>query len=339
MKFSSFFFTLITLGVIYPLSTLHATTPPCTPTECRIQGDEIAAALFDTDADSPWRGALEEMRAFDAVFSSDHTPYNAEERDETDSEYDTEDTLRATAHISWNHLSDLQGELRADEAEKARAIWQQFVDIIPLSWRNELRTLEVQSGSDNAAYIDAANNTGAFWMRLLMPSVYTTLGIDIESFGEDSLFDTLTLIHEFAHLASLAPDQYGYEFFCWLPFTYECFAPESYLNQFFYRFWSDFEAEWIDKYDKTEAENAEFFELYRDEFLNSYASGNPHEDFAESFTAFIVTPSNALDAEYRVDQKILFFYEFDELVTLRYEILQNLETAVQSLSSVYYDFQ
>jgi hypothetical protein len=52
---------------------------------------------------------------------------------------------------------------------------------------------------------------------------------------------------------------------------------------------------------------------------------NPEEDIAESWSFFILSPKPAGNTI--AEQKILFFYNYSELVQLRNEILNNLCTA------------
>lgn len=74
-----------------------------------------------------------------------------------------------------------------------------------------------------------------------------------------------------------------------------------------------------DKYDKA---LAKFYKENRDKFVTEYAATNLDEDMAESFTLFILEPkpSGVSIAE----EKILFFYDFPELVELRREIAQSI---------------
>ena len=56
--------------------------------------------------------------------------------------------------------------------------------------------------------------------------------------------------------------------------------------------------------------------------MTEYAATNPSEDFAESFMVFVLKekPTKSTIA----DQKILFFYDFPELVEMRDFIRSNL---------------
>ena len=90
-----------------------------------------------------------------------------------------------------------------------------------------------------------------------------------------------------------------------------CMNDNSYLNKFFQEFWVNIypSFKWyyeFDDYEKFEAHNWGFYQVYKKQFVTSYAATNPDEDFAESFTVFVLTekPTKSTIA----DQKILFFY-------------------------------
>ena len=106
-----------------------------------------------------------------------------------------------------------------------------------------------------------------------------------------------------------------------------CMKNNSYMNKFFQEFWVDIypSFKWFyefDDYDKFEDHNDLFYQKYKTQFVTWYAATNPDEDFAESFTIFVLKekPTKSTIA----DQKILFFYDFPELVEMRDFIRKNL---------------
>jgi hypothetical protein len=170
------------------------------------------------------------------------------------------------------------------------------------------------------------------------------LEVDIADSG-NTLNLTYTLIHEFAHLLTLGPDQVtpsigifnnpeddGIYFdevsACPNYFPGEgCSQPNSYINAFFNRFWSEFHLEWqdinlIEDDDEYYTALDDFYYAYEDHFLTDYAVTNPEEDIAESFTFFVLSPRPKGDTI--GNQKILFFYEYPELVGLRDEIIRGV---------------
>ena len=169
----------------------------------------------------------------------------------------------------------------------------------------------------------------------------------------DEMFHKATMIHENGHILSLGSSQgdndvvTGFDF--WVePYTEVrkitqekesacgpnyfttfagCMKDNSYLNLFFQKFWVDIypSHKWeyeFDDYDKFLDHNALFHQKYKTEFVTDYAASNPDEDFAESFTAFVLKekPTKSTIS----DQKILFFYDFPELVEMRDFIRSNL---------------
>ena len=136
---------------------------------------------------------------------------------------------------------------------------------------------------------------------------------------EDSLRDqVVTLIHEYAHILTLSDDQIRrdpplLDQRCksrgryYLEGNAEgCAEVDSYLQAFVIEFWSD-----------KNAKNGS-------NFVTKYAGTNPQEDIAESFTNFVLQQRPPV-LEDVGDQKIEFFYNYPELVTLRNRIRSAIE--------------
>ncbi|MEZ4643120.1 MAG: hypothetical protein R3E31_10390 [Chloroflexota bacterium] len=73
--------------------------------------------------------------------------------------------------------------------------------------------------------------------------------------------------------------------------------------------------------DETELDESDMEDFYYDHedwFVTDYAATNPGEDIAESFTAFILQPKPTEDT--LAAEKILFFYDYPELVALRKDL-------------------
>ena len=146
-----------------------------------------------------------------------------------------------------------------------------------------------------------------------------------------------------------------------------CMKEDSYLNKFFQKFWADIYPEyyyWEENQDAYHDLTA-FHQKYYDQFVTwYYASSHPAEDFAESFTAFVLWDDEQLriirngasqngigaippapggwnlineqglsywkwcEKIYRDnsiwEEKIRFFYDFPELVEMRDFIRSNL---------------
>lgn len=130
-------------------------------------------------------------------------------------------------------------------------------------------------------------------------------------------------VHEFAHVIS-------YEVMSGYPETganycheyYEefgCPPNNSYLEDFSDRFWTEDD---LDELIKTDGDLIWSNRELRDNFVTDYAGTNPAEDFAESFTFFVL--EDRAEGSSVIDQKINYFYDFDHMVNLRSQIRSNL---------------
>jgi hypothetical protein len=161
----------------------------------------------------------------------------------------------------------------------------------------------------------------------------------------DYKYLTFTLVHEFAHLLTLGPDQvmpsipifnnpeddaiyFDEVSACPTYFPGEgCSNQDSYINAFYNQFWTGIYDEWnqinlIEDEDLYYEKLDEFYYKYEDQFLTDYSPTHPAEDIAEAFGFFVF--ANKPDGDTIAEQKILFFYKYPELVQLRSEILANL---------------
>ena len=156
----------------------------------------------------------------------------------------------------------------------------------------------------------------------------------------DRLFYIPTMIHENAHMISLNSKQGDSDSLSFEELTKQnllkkqrdcspnyysdlagCLHDDSYLNKFFQRFWTDIysEHEWWWEYntlDEYYAATDDFYQKYQPQFLTEYAIDSPDEDFAESFMAFVLKDPSPNDNTIP-NQKMMFFYEYSELVEMR----------------------
>lgn len=162
---------------------------------------------------------------------------------------------------------------------------------------------------------------------------------DVNIYSKDSieiLDYTHTLIHEYGHLLTLNPSQIeltddmiqddnkGY-------LTSEGYAlKDSYLGIFVKQFWDDeLLLEW-DNIDNKKNENKrvkllyEFYLSHRDNFVTDYAAESPEEDIAEAWTFFVL--SDKPDTNTVKNQKVIFFYQFPELVAYRQKMRLNIKS-------------
>ncbi len=199
-------------------------------------------------------------------------------------------------------------------------IWRLFTRTIPLTARQDVVRYEIFSdGADGImAYVTPEDEDISRWY----------LGMDpADAYLADGTFnerETLhTLLHEYAHVftlregqlvAGITPERCG---------NYHpgegCAIKDSYINQFHDRFWADIIDEVPEENADDETASIAFYEKYQDRFLTEYAAVSLPEDIAESWTLFVI--GNARPAGDTVaEQKILFFYQFREMITLREKI-------------------
>ena len=212
-------------------------------------------------------------------------------------------------------------------------IWVYYANLIPPEQRSTLTNFVIfTDGPDEVmAAVEQDDTDPQKWV----------LAVDIADAGNPQEL-TYTLIHEFGHLLTLNSSQVepDTELFedpenealydqaasaCPQYFPGEgCSEPGSYINLFFQRFWADLFDEW-DEINYVEDDD-EYYELldnfygeHQDQFVTDYAATNPGEDIAESWTYFVLQPKPAGNSV--SEEKVLFFYEFPELVELREQIV------------------
>lgn len=217
-----------------------------------------------------------------------------------------------------------------------RKIWDFFAALFPLEQRKYLAEYHVVSDGED-------NNLAAVTQT---EGDMNTWALEVDIFDSANAQDlTANLVHEFGHLLSLNPSQvvpskrifnnpddydiYDAEAYaCKTYFPGEgCSLPDSYINQFYQRFWQKIEAEWsaidqIESDSEYEAALDRFYMKRQDQFVSDYAVTDPGEDFAESFMVFILEPKP--EGESIADLKLQFFYEIPEFVSLRRQIANNL---------------
>jgi hypothetical protein len=228
-------------------------------------------------------------------------------------------------------VAEDRAAMRGDQATH-QELWDYFASLIPLRERRMITRYVVFSDGpeETLAMVEPDPEEPSRW----------TLAIDPADAGDREEL-TYTLIHEFGHLLTLderqvppdlglAQDPENEDLYqeaaeaCPNYFPGEgCSTAESYINAFFERFWIDRYQEWLE-IDAEEDENTrldlmeQFYQDYQDEFVTDYAATNPEEDIAETWTLFVLEPKPAGDSI--AEQKVLFFYEYPELVRLRAEI-------------------
>lgn len=233
-----------------------------------------------------------------------------------------------------NIPADLVSYQQNTSAQKI--VWDYFAAIIPASQRNEVANFIISSDGKGGMLASVQQNIND-------PQKWA-LNVDIVDIGKPRNL-TFTLIHEFGHLLTLndsqvaidskvlsnPQDQQNYAravSSCPQYFTTDgCSQPDSYINQFFNKFWPKLYPEWSKVYIKRDQNGyfdliANFYQHHPTQFISPYAATSPEEDIAESWAHFILTPKPADDSI--AHQKVLFFYGFPELVQLRGQIAYGL---------------
>jgi len=225
----------------------------------------------------------------------------------------------------------LSGEIIGSVPQIILDLWEDYKKVSPDIFTKEyISYLRVFYDEDesSAAYVETDRNDYDKW----------GLGINLADLGRSNekehkqLVDTL--IHEFAHIVTLNNKEIDFKIRKRNCDTYHsgegCLKENSYLNQFVQEFWdaSDFEnSEEIederDDEDKDDISDV-YFEDHSDEFVSSYSTWHPAEDIAETFAIYVLEDKPRND-EKEVDEKILFFYDFEELINMRDMIRQNFD--------------
>jgi len=215
-------------------------------------------------------------------------------------------------------------------------IWKYFTRLIPHDQRALLNSYSIFTDG-KANYLASVNQSDSDPLKW-------ELNVDIADASQKTSL-TFTMIHEFGHLLTLNQTQMNVSLpvynhpddtkiydaevaACPRYFTGEgCSNSDSYINIFFERFWPAIYAEWqkvdeIKNDDTRQNKLDDFYKTYQDQFVTDYAPTNPAEDIAESWAFFILAPKP--EGASIANKKILFFYEYPELVQLRSQILNSV---------------
>lgn len=240
--------------------------------------------------------------------------------------------------ISRPHFESIPSDLEDEQNDRTthEFIWNYFAAIVPPQERERV--------SEFSIFTDGRRNHLAAVGQTYYDPLEWTLYVDILDSG--NYYDlTYTLIHEQGHLLTLNSEQvppsqavfdnpddetiYESEVSaCPQYFTGEgCSNPSSYINEFFSRFWTPLYAEWQEIDAELDEDTRyslleDFYKTYQDQFLTDYAPTSPAEDVAESWAFFVLAPKPEQTSI--ANEKILFFYEYPELVELRMQILNQV---------------
>lgn len=203
-----------------------------------------------------------------------------------------------------------------DDIELHQAIWGHFLSIASADIEKKVHRIIL--------FTDGPANTLAY-IRMSEGKI-VTLGVDVIDWKSEGLYSmTEAFVHEIGHILMLGETQlYNTWEKCntYIPSYGRCSYPDAYITGFFDEFWVDIYDEWKDADSSTD--QITFYGKYQKRFINSYAATHIDEDMAETWSYFVLAPKptgNTIPEE-----KVLFYYEQEELVELREELRNNICT-------------
>ena len=230
---------------------------------------------------------------------------------------------------------NVDADLKAyqDDVVTQQRIWDYYAVMIPPVARSYLTYYIVMTDGlgGTLAAVEQEPDYPNLWM----------LNVDIaDTKNIEEL--TFTLIHEYGHLLTLNKTQVPpdidifnnpededlytqAEYACPTYFPGEgCAKSTSYIYQFYDAFWEDIYDEWleiqyIEDDDEYYKELDAFYFAREEDFVTDYAATNVEEDIAETWAFFVI--QSKPEGDTTAEKKILFFYQFPELVELRSEII------------------
>ncbi len=196
-------------------------------------------------------------------------------------------------------------------------LWQRFKAVIPEPIREDVKEFEIftDGHGEYYGYVSPLNFIQTQWR----------LSFDIQDFTYDKKLFYYGIIHESAHLIGFDDSQHNdtAKSYCTnYQILERCANDEAYTQLFYKQFWTKEMVEESYTYAYDSVENRSYASTKN--FVTPYAMNNVDEDFAESFSYFIFS-KRPTDLKKIKHQKIEFFYQFEELIKLRNELLHNIE--------------
>jgi hypothetical protein len=212
--------------------------------------------------------------------------------------------------------------LQQDTASQQQ-IWDFFARIIPSPQRKHMTEYKIVTDGTDKFFAQA------FIEYTVYPDSAVekwSLLVDLADYASTRQYAS-TLLHEFGHMLTLNIDQIDYgvtsdkcdRFFR----DPGCSRSDSYLQHFYDRFWSGTIDEWRASVAKSSPEDVKFgltnfYKTHPDDFVSLYSTTAPYEDIAESWMHFLLSPWP--EGKTMAEKKVLFFYDYPELVQLRSDI-------------------
>jgi hypothetical protein len=220
--------------------------------------------------------------------------------------------------VAWYQLSQPGSAIDVEDKEHRRH-FSRFFDLVPNQYDSYFLELLVfrESGQDFDGFVETVPPYREDTWRLgVNESIF-------ELTPTSALVEEL-FIHEFAHIISyesiigrVEPQNTTcHEYFSALG----CPPANSYLTDFVEEFWNDEDLDALGAY--TNIDDVWTKRELREDFVSDYAATSPAEDFAESFTAFVLDGRSS--GNELVDEKINYFYQYENFLDLRTQILAAL---------------
>ncbi len=240
------------------------------------------------------------------------TGQDDDSRDDDQADFGDDEVLGASA-VDGDTLET--SSVSPEVARQSQEIWDRFVQLIPADQRQMLTGFELNPAEASGAYVYPNDADPSTW----------TMGV---SLGLDEDLD-FVLIHEFGHLLTLqaeevppAPDADPDA--CPTYFTGEgCALSGTTMAEFVQRFWPQSQLDELNRLQDAEDYNGleAFYEDNQTDFVTDYATTNPAEDLAETFTVFVLNDRPTGDTI--ADQKVNLLWEDGDMVALREQIRAN----------------
>lgn len=211
-------------------------------------------------------------------------------------------------------LSNIENQQPENDNE-FRKIWDSVKALLPQNALSQtLSEFQINTdGQDGTlAFVETDENQIGRWIMSFDNADYIN--------GRDADF-IHTTVHEYGHIFFLGAGQVDISQLGDCPnysIAEGCSESDSFINVFYQQFWTDIIDEHAATVGPEEDEDAiaVFYDKYEDQFVSEYSATNPVEDAAEIFTRFILSRKPSAGGPIS-QQKILLFYQFDELVKMR----------------------
>lgn len=201
-----------------------------------------------------------------------------------------------------------------------RDYFLRVVDVMPKEYVAKISQFMVFNGADTtfAAYVETVAPQHETWQYAIHQDMLA---------WPNSVDNTELIVHELAHIISYEEvigipkpaTQKCDEYFA----TFGCPLANSYLSQFVKYFWTDVDLDRALRF--TNANSFDEISLYYDnnktKYVTEYAASSPEEDFAETFTYFMLDlPVSGEGAQNKHD----FFESYKELEDIKRVIQQEV---------------